>query len=112
MLKKTAAIAALPLMAVAVAVAPAHAYPDDGIDTPPNYNVFLQAIAGDGIVMDKHQAIQEAQGVCKLMQPPNDGSLWDAGQHMLSIHRDWTISSALSFADRAVQDLCPNRGAF
>ena len=110
MLKKVAAIAALPLMAMAAA--PAHADPDGDVDTPPNYSVFLQAIAGDGIVMDSHQAIREAEAVCKLMQPPNDGSLWDAGQHMLSIHRNWTTSSALSFADRSVQDLCPNRGTF
>jgi Protein of unknown function (DUF732) len=110
MLKNIAAAIVLPL--IAAAVAPAHADPDDVIDPGANYNVFIQAIAGDGIVMDRQQAIREAVAVCKLMHPPNDASLWDAGQHMRSIHPDWTVSSALSFADRSVQDLCPNRGSF
>ncbi|WP_293002313.1 DUF732 domain-containing protein [Mycobacterium sp.] len=102
MWRKLAAIAALPLMIV-LAV-PAHA--------DPNYTVFLQAIAGDGIVMGDHEAIMEARGVCKFMEPPNGGSLWDAGQHVKSMHSGWGIDSALDFADRSVQDICPNRGSF
>lgn len=90
---------------------PAHAAPDT-VDPNANYSVFLQAIAGDGIVMDSHQAIREGQSVCRLMQPPNDGSLWDAGQKVLSTHSDWTIGQALKFADRSVQDICPHRGSF
>lgn len=89
------------------------AYADsDYVDPGANYSVFLQAIAGDGIVMDGHQAILDGQAVCKLMQPPNDGSLWDAGQQVLSKHSDWGIGRALQFADRSVQDICPNRGSF
>lgn len=91
--------------------APAYAEPDY-IDPGANYSVFLQAIAGDGIVMDSHQAISEGQAVCKFMQPPNDGSLWDAGNKVLSTHPDWGIGTALHFADRSVQDICPNRGSF
>lgn len=93
-------IAALPLMnAVTV---PAHAQP--------NYEVFLEAIHGDGVVMDDQQAIAEGYAVCKLMRPPNGGSLWDAAQKVKSMHADWPIGRALSFADRSVQDICPERG--
>lgn len=90
---------------------PADAAPDT-VDPNANYSVFLQAIAGDGIRMDSHQAIREGQSVCGLMRPPNDGSLWDAGQEVLSTHSDWTIGQALKFADRSVQDICPHRGSF
>ena len=99
---KPAAIAFLPLM-VGLA-APAHAQP--------NYVVFLQAIAGDGIEMNASQAVQEGHAVCQLMAPPNGGALWDAGQQVMAKHPDWTIHMALKFADRSVQDICPNRGAF
>ena len=95
----------------AVAV-PAHADPGDVIDPGANYPVFLQAIAQDGIVMDGQQAIREGIAVCTLIHPPNDGSLWDAGQFLLSTHPDWRIESALSFARRAIQDICPHRGSF
>lgn len=110
MLKKMAAVAALPLAITLAAFA--HADPNNTVDTTPNDTVFLQAIAQDGIKMDGQQAISEAQGVCTIMQPPGDGSLWDAGQHLVSIHPDWTVGTALHFADRSVQDLCPNRGSF
>jgi hypothetical protein len=104
MWRKLAAIAALPLMIVLAAPAQAE----------PNYDVFLQAIAGDGIVMNDHEAILEGHAVCTLMEPPNGGSLWDAGQQVKSMHPDWRIGSALDFADRSVQDICPNpsRGSF
>lgn len=90
---------------------PAHAEPDS-VDPSANYSVFLQAIAGDGIVMDSRQAILEGQAVCKLMRPPGDASLWDAGRHVLSMHSDWATGMALHFADRSVQHLCPHRGSF
>lgn len=96
---------------VSTPVALAHATPDY-VDPGANYSVFLQAIAGDGIVMDNHQAIREAYDVCKLMQPPNGASLWGAAQHVKSMHSDWGIELALHFADRSVQDICPNRGTF
>jgi Protein of unknown function (DUF732) len=109
-LKKLALIAVLPFLnAVAV---PAHANPGDVIDPGANYGVFLQAIAQDGIVMDGQQAIREGIAVCTLVHPPNDGSLWDAGQYLLSTHPDWHIGSALSFAGRAIQDICPHKGSF
>lgn len=78
----------------------------------PNYDVFLQSIASDGIAVQAHEAITEGQAVCKLMRPPNDGSLWDAGQQVLSTHPDWGVHLALKFADRSVQNICPNRGSF
>lgn len=109
-LKKFAAIALLPTMTVPTV--PAHADPNDIVDPGASYSTFLQAIASDGIVMDSHQAIVEGVAVCTLMHPPNNGSLWDAGQHVKSMHPDWRIGSALSFSDRAVQDICPNRGSF
>lgn len=110
MLKTLAAIAALPL--ITVSAVPAHADPDDDANAGANYSVFLQAIAGDGIVMDSREAILEGQSVCRLMQPPSNGSLWDAGQQVRSMHPDWAIGPALHFADRSVQDICPNRGSF
>jgi FlaG/FlaF family flagellin (archaellin) len=106
---KLAAIAVLPLMTV-LAV-PAQADPEDA-SAGVNYAVFLQAIAGDGIVMNDHDAILEGQAVCKFMAPPNGGSLWDAGQQVKSTHSGWDIGAALHFADRSVQDICPNRGSF
>ena len=36
--------------------------------------------------MDDHQAILEGRAVCKLMAPPNGGSLWDAAQQVKSMH--------------------------
>ncbi|MDF3339469.1 DUF732 domain-containing protein [Mycolicibacterium septicum] len=92
-------------------VVPAHAEPGS-VDPGANYSVFLQAIAGDGIVMDSRQAILEGQTVCKLMRPPGDASLWDAGRHVVSMHTDWGMGLALHFADRSVQHLCPHRGSF
>ena len=102
MWKKSAAIAVLPFM-VALAV-PAHA--------DINYPVFLQTLAEDGIVIGSAQAIQEGHAVCQLMAPPNGGSLWDAAQQVKSTHSDWTMSSALNFASRSVQGICPVRGSF
>ncbi len=49
---------------------PAHAAPPTPSTPNANYSVFLQAIAGDGIRMDSHQAIREGQSVCMLMQSP------------------------------------------
>ena len=110
MLKKIAAIAVLPLMNV-LAV-PAHANPSDVIDSGANYAVFLQAISQDGIEIDGNQAIREGIAVCTLVHPPTNGSLWDAGQHVLSLHPDWRIESALKFSNRAIQNICPNEGTF
>jgi uncharacterized protein DUF732 len=109
MRRKLAAIAVLPMMTT-LAV-PAQADPEN-VSADANYAVFLQAIAGDGIVMNGHDAISEGQAVCKLMAPPNGGSLWDAGQQLKSTHSGWNIGMALHFADRSVQDICPNRGSF
>lgn len=92
-------------------MAPAYAAPDS-VDPTANYSVFLQAIAGDGIVLDSQQAILEGQAVCNLMRPPNDASLWDAGRHVASMHSSWGMGLALHFADRSVQHLCPHRGSF
>ncbi|BBX09305.1 DUF732 domain-containing protein [Mycolicibacterium aichiense] len=104
------AVSAFTLLTIA-SVAPAYAEPDS-VDPSANYSVFLQAIAGDGIVVDSRQAILEGQAVCNLMRPPNDASLWDAGRHVASMHSDWGMGLALHFADRSVQHLCPHRGSF
>jgi hypothetical protein len=85
-----------------VLAAPAHAQP--------NYESFINAITLDGIVIDHQQAIVEGYEVCKLMEPPNGGSLWDATQQVKSKHPDWTMSAALTFADRSIQHICPDRG--
>jgi len=42
------------------------------------------------------------------MAPPSRDSLWDAAQQIKSMHPDWGIGAALHFAERAVQDICPN----
>jgi hypothetical protein len=107
---RTLAVTSVSLMLVAPAVQ-AHAEPDY-VDPGANFSVFLQAIAGDGIVMDDHQAIREGLEVCKLMQPPDGASLWDAAQHVISTHSDWRSDRALHFANRSVQNICPNRGTF
>ena len=110
MLGKVAFVAILPLT-ILIGV-PAHADPGYAVDPGANYDVFLKSIAGDGIVMDTHRALLDAHEVCTRMRPPNSDSLWDAGQHLLSVHPDWRVGSALSFADRAAQDICPNNGSF
>ncbi|AFC53235.1 hypothetical protein OCQ_17230 [Mycobacterium paraintracellulare] len=46
------------------------------------------------------------------MAPPDGASLWDAGQQVKSMHSDWNMDTALHFADRSVQNICPNRGTF
>lgn len=107
---KMLAVTAVSLSLITTA-APAYA-DSDNIDPGANYSVFLQAIAGDGIVMNSHQAIREGRDVCTFMQPPDGGSLWEAGHKVLSVHPDWGIGTALHFADRSVQDICPNRGSF
>ena len=100
---RTLAVAAVTPVMIVLAV-PANAVP--------NYAVFLQAIAGDGIVLDPREAILEGQAVCKLMEPPDGGSLWDAGQQVRSKYTDWRMDKALNFANRSVQNICPNRGSF
>ncbi|WP_418888626.1 DUF732 domain-containing protein [Mycolicibacterium neoaurum] len=77
-----------------------------------NYSVFLQALAGDGIEIDSRRAISEGHAVCELIRPPGDGSLWDAGQKVRSMHPDWSVGTALHFANRSVQHICPSRGSF
>ena len=111
---RTPAMIAVSLLLIAPGV-PANADPDNAdadAYADANYSVFLQAIAADGIVMDGHQAIREGQAICKLMQPPNNGSLWDAAQKLRAAHSDWEVGLALHFADRSVQDICPHRGSF
>lgn len=108
-LKKFAAVTLLPLTVMTV---PAQADPGDGAYSGANYNVFLQAIADDGIVIDPHEAIAEGLAVCKAMSQPDGASLWDAGQQLHSMHSDWDMGKSLHFADRSVQDICPNRGSF
>ena len=91
--------------------ATANAEPES-VDPGANYSVFLQAIAGDGIVMESHQAILEGRSVCGFMRSADGGSLWDAGQKVVSMHPDWKIGTALHFANRSVQNICPSRGSF
>lgn len=113
--KRLATIALLSLPLIAMPAVSAHADPADPadiIDSRANYSVFLKSIARDGIVMDGQQAVNEGIAVCTLMRPPNTASLWDAAQHLKSLHPDWKIASALSFSSRAVQDICPHRGSF
>jgi hypothetical protein len=74
-------------LSLVVSEIPANAQPDN-VDAGANYSVFLQAIAGDGVMMNGRQAVLEGQAVCELMQPPDGGSLWDAGRHVLSMHPD------------------------
>lgn len=109
---KTLAVVTLTLMAASAAsAASAHAEPGN-IDEGANYRVFLQAIEQDGITMDSSAAIREALGVCGLIEPPDGASLWEAGQHLMSTHPAWTVTDALHFADRAIQNICPHRGSF
>lgn len=113
--KKLAAIALFSLPLMAAPAVSAHADPADPadiIDPRANYSVFLKSIARDGIVIDDQQAIKEGITVCTLLRPPNTASLWDAAQHLKSLHPDWKTGSALSFSSRAVQDICPHRGSF
>lgn len=107
---KLPAVVTVSFLVLAPAVS-ARAEPEDTYPNA-NYSVFLQAIAGDGIVMDSQRAIREGQAVCELIRSPSEGSLWDAGQTVKSLHSDWSVGTALHFANRSVQHICPHRGSF
>ncbi|MGV0739778.1 DUF732 domain-containing protein [Mycobacterium syngnathidarum] len=108
MLRTLAAIAVSSLMMAHAA--PAHANPGY-VDPDANHSVFLQAVAGDGIVIDRNQAIREGYDVCKLMRV-HDASLWDAAQNLVGLHPDWGVELAMHFANRSVQNICPHQGSF
>ena len=110
MWRMLAVIAVSPLTVMLAGAA--HAEPADVADPGANFGVFLRMIAADGIVMDDSQAIQEGYGVCTLMRPPNQLSLWEAGQHLRTEHPEWSVAQALGFATRSVQDICPHNGGF
>lgn len=109
-MRKLSAVVTVSILMLAPAVS-ARADPE-GTYPNANYSVFLQAIAGDDIVMDSQRAIREGHTVCELIRSPSDGSLWDAGQTVKALHPDWSIGTALHFANRSVQHICPNRGSF
>lgn len=101
---------AVPVAAVMLA-APAQA--DPGYIPGPNDDAFITAIAGDGISMDRTDAIIDAHAVCMFLDPKmNGGSMWDAITQVKQMHPGWTTTSATHFVDRSIQNYCPSRAPF
>ena len=80
--------------------APAHADSDDA---------FIQAISGDGISMDRKEAILQAHAVCLFLEQPGGASMWDAIQQVQGMHASWSVVSATHFVDRSIQNYCPDK---
>jgi Protein of unknown function (DUF732) len=68
----TIAAAAIATCGIGLA-APAHADNDDA---------FIQAITGDGISMDRNDAISQAHAVCLFLKQPGGASMWHAIQQV------------------------------
>jgi hypothetical protein len=103
MWRRLAAIAAIPMLTV---LAPqAHA-------TPANTRDFLTQLELDGIEVNGQATIHEGYEICKFMQPPDGGALWDAAQKVKSKHPNWSIDQALTFSNRSTQFICPDRESY
>jgi Protein of unknown function (DUF732) len=80
---------------------PAHADSND--------EQFIQAISGDGIVMDGNDAILQGHSVCLFLEQPGGASMWDAIEQVKQMHSTWSIVSATHFVDRSIQNYCPGK---
>jgi hypothetical protein len=99
------AFVAVPGMAAAFTfAAPTHADSSD--------DAFIQAISGDGISMDRQDAIVQGRAVCLCLEQPGGGSMWDAIQQLRQMHPSWSIVSSTHFVDRSVQNYCPDKAPF
>jgi hypothetical protein len=74
-----------------------------------NDDSFIAAIRGDGITLERNEAILQAHAVCLFVEPPNGGSLFDAGQQVRQMHSSWGIVGATHFLDRSIPSYCPDR---
>ena len=92
-------IAAIGIITALAVAAPAHA--DD--------DAFVNAITGDGISMDRHEAILQAHAVCLFLEQPSGASIWDAIQQVKQQHSTWSTVSATHFVDRSIQNYCPDK---
>ena len=97
--------AALTSAAVLLA-APAHA--DPGYISSPNDDAFMTAITGDGISINRSDAIIDAHAVCEYLDS-GSGSMWDAIKGVQQMH-GWSIVPSTHFVDRSIQNYCPSRG--
>jgi hypothetical protein len=104
---KSPLVAALTSAAVLLA-APAHA--DPGYDSSPEDDAFIAAITGDGITMNRADAITEGHAVCMFLLS-GSGSMMDAMIQAKQQH-SWNMTEAAHFVDRSVQNYCPSRAPF
>lgn len=68
---------------------------------------FIQAIIGDGIVVDTNEAILQAHAICLFLEQPGGASMWDAITQTNQMHPSWSFVSATHFVDRSIQNYCP-----
>jgi len=92
-------IAAFGVIAALTFAAPAHA--DD--------DAFIQAITGDGISMDRKEAILQAHAVCLFLGQPGGASIMDAIEQVKQQRASWSTVTATHFVDRSIQNYCPDK---
>lgn len=88
------------LAAAAMAVlcaSTAHADSDD--------DAFIQAISGDGISMDRHEAVVQGHAACLTME--SGTSMWETIQQVKDMHPSFGITGSTHFVDRSIQNYCP-----
>jgi hypothetical protein len=64
---------------------------------------FTEAIRGDGITLEKNEAILQGHAVCMY------GSIFDAMQQVQQRHSAWSTVTSTHFVDRSIQNYCPDR---
>ncbi len=69
-------------------------------------DAFIAAITGDGISMNRSDAITGGHAVCSYLLSGN-GSMLDAMIQVKQEH-SWNMTEAAHFVDRSVQNFCPS----
>jgi|GEM_PF-2849125 hypothetical protein len=113
--RKSKKVGPLRFISVAMAAAVTLAAPataDPGYVSSPNDDAFITAITGDGISMDRSDAIIDAHAVCMFLMPSNGGSMWDAITQVKQMHPSWGTTQATHFVDRSIQNYCPGSSPF
>jgi Protein of unknown function (DUF732) len=106
---KSPLVAALTSAAVLLAAAP-QGHADPGYYSSAEDNAFIAAITGDGITMNRADAITEGHAVCMFLLS-GSGSMMDAMIQAKQQH-SWNMTEAAHFVDRSVQNYCPSRAPF
>jgi Protein of unknown function (DUF732) len=74
----------------------------------PEDDAFITAITGDGISLNRSDAIAGGHAVCTFLLS-GSGSMWEAIMQVKQMH-GWSIVPSTHFVDRSVQNYCPSVG--